>query len=85
MGFSERDRLTLATERDHLAAAQRDVLQGKRRIAEQVELLERLKRDGHDTGQAQVLLETFNQTLSAWRDHREQIRLTIARLEKEQS
>lgn len=84
MSFSEQTRQRLAIERDHLAAAQRDVLQGEQRVAEQVELLERLKRGGHDTAQALAFLEALEQTLSAWREHREQICLAIARLEHRQ-
>ena len=45
-----------------LAQAQRHVLQGKTIIARQEALIARLKRDGHDTSEAEVLLVKFQET-----------------------
>jgi hypothetical protein len=72
--------LKLATEREHLAKADRDI-EGDRRIAAQMLLLARLHRDGHETGEAERLLLNFRQTLKAWKAHREEILREIARLD----
>ena len=73
--------LDLATEREHLAKADRDIAEGEARISHQVELIERLREQGHDLSNAKGLLSTLEQTLQAWRDHRDEIIRTIARLE----
>src|SRR3712207_408701 len=73
--------LDLATEREHLAKADRDIAEGEMRISHQVELIERLRKAGHSLSQAEALLSTLQQTLQAWRDHRSEILRTIARLE----
>ena len=75
--------LDLATEREHLAKADRDIAEGQERISRQVELIERLRDGGHDLSDAERLLETLQQTLQAWQDHRDEIARTIARLESE--
>lgn len=75
--------LDLATERQHLVKAEIDIAAGERRIARQAELVARLHLGGHNTVQAEALLETLRETLLSWRDHRDVIRYTIARLESE--
>lgn len=82
MGDPEHDRLNLAMERDHLAAAEKDLAEGGQRIAKQAALLDRLRRDGRDTAQAESFLRTLEQTLLIWRDHRDEILRAIARLEE---
>ena len=71
----------LAEEREHLAQADRDIVAGERRVAAQMLLVERLRRDGHDTHAAE-LLANLQGTLEAWRAHREQILREIARLKE---
>ena len=73
--------LDLATEKEHLAKAESDIAEGERRITQQTELIERLRRDDHNVGEAETLLETLRQTLRTWQDHRDLILVTIARLE----
>ena len=73
--------LDLATEREHLAKADHDIAEGEAGISHQVELIDRLREQGHDLSGAKGLLLTLEQTLQAWRDHREEILRTIARLE----
>jgi hypothetical protein len=72
----------LAIEREHLAQADRDIDAGERRIAAQRLLLARLRRDGHETGEAERLLLNFEQTLAMWKAHRDAILREIARLEE---
>lgn len=43
----------------HLKQARRHVAEGERHIANQQELLPRLDRDGHDTIEAEKLLDIF--------------------------
>lgn len=73
--------LDLATEREHLAKADRDIAEGEERISRQAELIERLREGGHSLSEAEGLLATLTQTLQLWRDHRDEILRTIARLE----
>ncbi len=72
----------LAMERAHLVKAESDIGEGERRVAAQILLIERLRQDGHATGEAERLLVTFEQTLKTWKEHREAILEGIARLEK---
>jgi flagellar motility protein MotE (MotC chaperone) len=74
--------LDLATEREHLAKADRDIAEGEARISHQVELIERLREGGHSVSDAERLLTTLQQTLETWQNHREEILRTIARLER---
>lgn len=73
--------LPIDMERAHLAKAELDIVEGQARIDRQIELLERLRPTGQDLSQAQALLEVLQQTLQTWRDHRDEILRTIARLE----
>ncbi|MBV9749245.1 MAG: hypothetical protein JO157_10555 [Acetobacteraceae bacterium] len=72
----------LARERESLVKADSDIADGERRITAQTLLVERLRRDGHGTGEAERLLQTLRQTLEAWKEHRDEIRVVIARLEQ---
>ena len=74
--------LNLATERATLVTADRDIAEGEARVRHQLELVDRLREQGHTVSEAEDLLSTLEQTLQAWRDHREEILRTIARLEK---
>jgi hypothetical protein len=55
-GFMDRTML-----QDHLAPAERHVIEGERHIARQRELVAELKRDGHDSDLAQSLLRSFEE------------------------
>ncbi len=60
-------------QEDHLALSERHIAEGEQRVAEQIALIEQLARDGHDTTDAQALLETLQQSLALMYDHRQQI------------
>ena len=76
--------LDLATEKTHLAKAELDITEGEDRVTHQAGLVERLRVAGQDVAVAERLLSTLRQTLLAWKDHRNIILMTIARLEREQ-
>lgn len=71
----------LATERAHLAQAERDISEGEERIFRQEELVARLQAEGRDTAEAETLLRTFRETLQVWKQHRDQILRMIGDLE----
>ena len=68
-------------EHAELAKADADIAAGERRVAEQIELIEWLAKHHHDTAMAEQLLRVFEQTLDAWREHRQLILGAIARQE----
>ncbi|HYZ23055.1 MAG TPA: hypothetical protein VE690_12965 [Rhodopila sp.] len=72
----------LAVERQHLVKANRDIAEGEKRILAQAQFIERLRRKGLETDQAERLLFNLQQTLAIWQAHREQIRQTITQLEQ---
>lgn len=74
----------LTAEREHLAQADGHIVAGERRVTAQAYLIAQLSRDGHETSKAETLLLNLQQTLEAWRSHRDGILREIARLEKEQ-
>ena len=53
------------------------VAEGERRITQQMLLVEELRRDGHDTREAEGMLATFEQTLRSIHEHRAIIISTI--------
>lgn len=55
-----------------------DIREGEARIAHHMLLIEEMRRDGHDTGDAEKLLRTLQQSLTAWKQHRETIRARLA-------
>jgi hypothetical protein len=74
----------LAMEKGHLAQADRHVIEGERRIAQQTELVEHIRQKGaYGAAEAERLLQTLRETLETWRSHRENIVEAIARLEGE--
>jgi hypothetical protein len=73
--------LSLATERESLAKADQDITEGEERITRQIDLIQRLRRGGYGVAAAETLLEALRQTLQTWREHRDEILRTIARLE----
>ncbi|WP_336492134.1 hypothetical protein [Methylobacterium nigriterrae] len=68
-------------ERERLAEADRHIAEGRRRVTDQVALIARLAQDGHNTAEARHLLVTLEETLEEWREHRQHILGTIARLD----
>jgi vacuolar-type H+-ATPase subunit B/Vma2 len=73
--------IDLATEKRTLIKANRDIAEGEERIGRQIDLIGRLRDGGHSVVDAQALLQMLQETLQAWRGHREEILRTIARLE----
>ncbi len=77
--------MDLASEQKHLAQAERGIARGEEQVAAQVLLIKRLRRDKYETGSAEKLLLTFQQTLITWKDHRDAILDEIARLQRKRS
>jgi hypothetical protein len=78
---SEQDRLERAREGRTLVQADEDIVQGERRVAAQMLLVEQLRAEGHDTSLAEKLLASLQATLSEWRTHRALIVQRIAQLD----
>ncbi|MBQ0821513.1 hypothetical protein KBI52_15030 [Microvirga sp. HBU67558] len=72
----------LQREREDLVTADRHLAAGEQRIAEQLALIQRMTRDGHDTALARDLLRLLDETMVAWQEHRQLILDTIARHER---
>lgn len=71
----------LARERVALVEADRDLLQGERRIAAQERVVRDLRVRGHDSDEAERFLHLLRDTLEQWRGHRALIVQRIAYLE----
>jgi len=71
----------IAKEREDLAKVDLDIAEGERRVNEQIALIERLAEHGHDVTEAKKLLQNYETTLEAWREHRHLIIEEIERLE----
>ena len=69
-------------ERADLDKAERDIREGEERIAQQTRLIAELRRDRHDTAEAEKLLWTLQQSLDTWKAHRETIRRLLAHSQK---
>ena len=54
---------------EHLALAQRHVIEGEQRVARQVALIAELERDGYDTRDAKEFCETLEETLALMHAH----------------
>ncbi|MBB4261442.1 MULTISPECIES: hypothetical protein [unclassified Bradyrhizobium] len=72
------DRATLLR---HLAEAERHVADGERHIARQEELINELRRDGHDLETASEVLATMQQSQVLHLEHRDRILREIDELE----
>jgi hypothetical protein len=79
---------TQATRADELLSEQRllskaevDIEQGWNRLRNQQDLLSWLQTAGHDTKQAEVLVQLLKQTLIEWERHRRLIEQRIAHLQ----
>ena len=59
---------------DHLAKAEKHVLEGRQRVTRQQDLIADLRRGRHDTGDAELLLRQFNELLALHLATRERLR-----------
>lgn len=76
--------MNLDDEMRHLAKADVDIEQGRAAIVRQGEIVDELKRDGHDTDMAVKLLATLQGTLNAMLEHRRLIVERVERYEREE-
>jgi hypothetical protein len=58
----------------HLSQAEQHVLDGRGHVARQRRLIARLRRDGHDLGEAQDLLRILEETLASHIADRDRLR-----------
>jgi hypothetical protein len=70
------------SEQRLLSKAEADIEQGWKRLRNQQDLLSRLQTTGHDTKQAEVLVQLLKQTLIEWDRHRSLIEQRIAYLQE---
>ena len=71
----------LQKEHEDLAKAELDIIAGEKRITEHIVRIQKMKDTGQSTTRAEEMLRTLEETLEAWRGHRQAILDTIARLE----
>ncbi len=69
----------IARVRDELAVADRHVAECQARIARQAELVRELEHDGHDTKDAENLLQVMKEGLAAIEAHRQHIVRELSR------
>ena len=72
----------VAKEQADLEKAEQDLRDGEARIAHQRGLIDELRRDGHNTLDAEKLLWTLQQSLDIWKSHRDTIRTLLAEAKK---
>ena len=65
----------------HMNEADAHIADAERRITKQGILLDELRRDGHDTQEAERLLHEFRKTLEALYRHRKIIAETIVQID----
>lgn len=58
---------------DHLGLANRHVAEGEARIARQVAMIDRLREQGHPTGEAEDLLAQYRVTLALMHEHQRRL------------
>ncbi|MGN6489854.1 MAG: hypothetical protein ACTHLT_18805 [Devosia sp.] len=75
----------LKRERETLARADQDIVEGTERLRRQRAMVLRLRIEGREDAQAQRLEQGLAETLTEWIRHRDMIRLRIAYLEQGQS
>ncbi len=78
-------RSELAREREVLARADRDVLQGRLRVQAQDRLVSDLRSRGADVREAERLLRLMRETLHQWQQHRVLILQRVGYLEAKSS
>jgi hypothetical protein len=71
----------LAAEKVFFLKSENDIQRGRLRLRHQVNLLRELQADGHDTSQAERLVEIMKATLVEWERHHVMIAERIAYLE----
>jgi hypothetical protein len=72
----------LRVEKNLLVKADSDIEEGRKRLRNQEDLLLELEAGGHDTKQAERLVELMKATLAEWERHRTLIEDRVAYLEK---
>jgi hypothetical protein len=72
----------IAKERADLEKAEKDIRVGEARIAQQLRLIDELRRDGHHVADAEKLLSAMEHALNVWKDHRDTIRSILETSEK---
>ncbi|MBR0798916.1 hypothetical protein JQ615_26355 [Bradyrhizobium jicamae] len=70
-------------EQQLLVKAEVDIEDGWRRIRDQQDLIDWLQRAGHDTMQAERLVNLLKRTLVEWERHRSLIEQRVAYLEEQ--
>jgi hypothetical protein len=73
----------LDAEQRLLAKADRDIEEGWQRIRDQEDRVRELMSDGHDTRQAERLVDLLKQTLMEWERHRILIAQRVTYLQRE--
>ena len=63
----------MSKELEDLKLADEHIREAEERIDKQKALVQKLAADGHDTSNAEALLQTFRDALTAYLDHRELI------------
>lgn len=81
MATPKTERAELAAERALLVKAETDIEQGWQRLRNQQDILRELYAGGHDTRQAERLVQLLHETLVEWERHRVLIEQRVAYLE----
>lgn len=66
-------KLAMSKELEDLKLADEHIREAEERIDKQEALVQHLAADGHDTSNAEALLQTFRDTLTTYLDHRKLI------------
>ena len=66
---------------EHLAMVERHVAEGEVHLLRQRQLVSDLRRDGHDTTQAEGLLAAFEASQAAHCEHRDRLRLELSSIQ----
>ncbi|HUN96145.1 MAG TPA: hypothetical protein VMU69_07895 [Bradyrhizobium sp.] len=81
--FPESRTEELRVEKALLLKAECDIEEGWKRLRNQQELLQELQAAGHDTAQAERLIQLLQSTLVEWERHRALIEQRVVYLERE--
>jgi hypothetical protein len=73
----------LRVEKAHLIKADKDIDEGRKRLRNQQQLLSDLQAAGHDSSQAERLVDLLQQTLLEWERHRVLIEERVTYLERQ--
>ncbi|MCP3373622.1 hypothetical protein [Bradyrhizobium cajani] len=73
----------LDAEQRLLVKADRDIAEGSQRVRDQEDRVRELEAGGHDTRQAQRLVDLLKQTLIEWERHRVLIAERVTYLERQ--